>query len=225
MAFHKILGWVQNAIHLLIIGCSFYLVIALILSGISIDDTTREKEEGSITIYLITNGVHLDLLLPLRHQAVHWDSILLISEEKTRHTVYVSFGWGDRNFFLETPEWSDLKLSTALYTVFLPGRTAMHVGFYGQSSKGENCIEIRVTPEQYLHLSAYIRSSFATDDSGQVINIPGSGYSDHDMFYEARGSYTFLKTCNTWTNSALRAAGLRSCLWTSFPGPLMKMYR
>ncbi|MFM7331368.1 MAG: DUF2459 domain-containing protein, partial [Brachymonas sp.] len=39
-------------------------------------------------------------------------------------------GWGDRNFFLNTPTWDDLTLSTALNATFGLGSAALHINYY-----------------------------------------------------------------------------------------------
>ena len=46
-----------------------------------------------------------------------------------------------------------------------------------------------------------------------------------DAFYDAKGSYNLTRTCNTWTNNALKAAGLKACLWTPFDSGIFWQYR
>lgn len=41
-------------------------------------------------------------------------------------------------------------------------------------------------------------------------------YGKTDAFYEAKGKYSLFKTCNTWTNNALKASEQRACVWTIF---------
>ena len=57
--------------------------------------------------------------------------------------------------------------------------------------------------------------------AGRTIPVAGRGYSDDDAFYEAVGGYSFIFTCNEWTGRALRAAGVRTGLWTPLAQSLM----
>lgn len=60
-----------------------------------------------------------------------------------------------------------------------------------------------------------IRSSFAGTTAQRYVKA-GNGYGASDVFYEARGCYSAFCTCNTWTGSTLRSAGIRMASWTPF---------
>jgi hypothetical protein len=47
------------------------------------------------------------------------------------------------------------------------------------------------------------------------------GYDAYDAFYDARGHYSAVATCNAWTGDALRFAGVRVGWWTPFPATVM----
>ncbi len=48
------------------------------------------------------------------------------------------------------------------------------------------------------------------------------GYFDHDVFYDAPGTYHLGNTCNQWTSDTLAAAGIRTGLWTPLAGGVMR---
>jgi uncharacterized protein (TIGR02117 family) len=73
---------------------------------------------------------------------------------------------------------------------------------------------MHVSLDDFKKLTAYLEQTFQTDSDGNVIWIPNSGYGDHDTFYAANGKYSLFKTCNTWTNSALKAANQKAALWS-----------
>jgi hypothetical protein len=50
-------------------------------------------------------------------------------------------------------------------------------------------------------------------------------YGDNDAFYEAIGSYNLFKTCNTWTNNALKSCGQKACFWTPFESGIFYQYK
>ena len=54
------------------------------------------------------------------------------TKSKDSTAEYLAFGWGDKGFYLDTPEWSDLKASTAFKAAFALGNSAMHTTFINQ---------------------------------------------------------------------------------------------
>lgn len=66
-------------------------------------------------IYILTNGVHTDIVMPTKSEQIYWNKKIpyknTIATDSTYQ--YIAMGWGDKGFYLETPEWSDLKASVA----------------------------------------------------------------------------------------------------------------
>ena len=202
-----------------------YFLAAFLLSIIAIDQEDDTIEE--VTIYIKTNGVHSDLVVPIKSDFYDWSKKVKFEHTLSKDTTYqyVAFGWGDKGFYLETPEWKDLKFSTAFKAAFGIGKTAIHATFYKNMRLNDRCKEIKISKKQYERLIAYIENSFAKDDENnfQIISTE-SVYGVNDAFYEAEGSYSFLKTCNTWTNSGLKFSGQKCCLWTPFDSGIFYHY-
>ena len=60
-----------------------------------------------------------------------------------------------------------------------------------------------------------INDKFDRGQNGKPILIKTDAvYGKNDAFYDAKGSYSFLDTCNTWSNNGLKAAGQKAALWT-----------
>ena len=127
----------------------------------------------------------------------------------------VSFGWGDKGFYLNTPTWADLTAYTAIKAIFLPSATAMHVTLYESTPvEGEWCCKLTISPENYAQLLAYIDQGFRFDANGRPMIITADDYPGiNDRFFEANGHYSALKTCNVWTNNALKAAAVNTAIW------------
>ncbi len=89
-----------------------YLFFAVLLSLIPVHRNTTAG--GDLEIFIRSNGVHLELLLPAKTKEMDWLKELRIDPLLADQVKYISFGWGDRNFYIHTPEWSDLTLSTTL---------------------------------------------------------------------------------------------------------------
>ena len=186
-----------------------YLLIALILSIVS---TNPEKINCEIdkSIFISTNGVHLDIIISKEDLKGEIEQELEIGE----HVKYVSFGWGDKGFYLETPTWNDLKLSTATKAMFFKSETAMHITNYQRSY--DDWVNILICEEQLELLKSYIINSFERNGEGRIIEIKDSGYTSYDKFYEAKGSYSCIQTCNSWVNKGLKEAKIETSIWSPF---------
>jgi len=173
-----------------------------------------------IEIYVVSNGVHADLLLPVSALDIDWRRRLPSFDDEDVANggfPYLAFGWGDRAFYLTTPTWSDLKLSTALLALSGLDSTVMHVQAASPPPTGPRARRLSLTAPQYRQLVDYIDRSFAHDPDGAPMPIPGAHYfGRHDAFYEARGHYSAFNTCNEWTRQALYEAGQPTALWAPF---------
>jgi uncharacterized protein (TIGR02117 family) len=202
-----------------------YLLVAFCLSRITVNAAATSGTE--VTVYIKTNGVHTDIVVPVVNADKDWRPEIAYRHTKGNDTTlpYVAFGWGDKGFYLNTPEWKDLRFSTAFNAAFGLSTTAMHTTFYGQLTENNNCRKLVLSREQYRLLVVYIRGSFRNDAAGHVQPIvTNANYGDADAFYEANGTYSLFRTCNTWANSALKACGQRCCLWTAFDTGIFLKY-
>ena len=175
------------------------------------------RTDGMIAVYVVSNGVHTDIVMPMDSPQWHWRD--WVSEMDTRQpqavAQYVSIGWGDRGFYLETPTWADLKASTAVKAISGLNQTAMHVTFSTVAPDEHNpqIAKILLMDNEYRALAEQVSHSFARKN-GKTRRIQGAAYTDFDVFYEANGRYSALMTCNTWTNQQLKQSGLPAVMWT-----------
>lgn len=198
--------------------------LALPLIPVSAENTAEPKTHE---IFILTNGVHTDLVVPVKSSVIDWSREIPFSHTKSKKSgfKYLAVGWGDKGFYLDTPTWADLKFSTAFKAAFWLSESAMHCTFYDKMTEGEDCRRIMVTEKQYRNLTQFIRSKFDRDASGKVIKVPTDAvYGNNDTFYDAQGRYSFLNSCNTWTNNGLKAAGQKAALWTATDFGIFRHY-
>ncbi|QDP84201.1 TIGR02117 family protein [Chryseobacterium sp. SNU WT5] len=195
---------------------AIYIIFALIIPYIKVP-AEKVSEPRIVEAYILTNGVHTDIVVPIKTKQYDWSKEIRFENTTSKSTDfnYLSIGWGDKGFYLDTPEWSDLKVSTAFKAAFWLGESAMHCTFYKDMKESDDCKKLMLTERQYQNLIEFINKKFDRDQNGHLNLIKTDAvYNDHDAFYDANGSYSFLYTCNTWTNNALKAAGQKAALWT-----------
>jgi len=202
-----------------------YLLGVLICSNITVN--ANPKTGGDIPIYINSNGVHTDIVVPIKNDVKDWTKDILYTQTTSQDSIasFVAFGWGDKGFYLDTPQWSDLKASTAVKAAFWMGTSAMHTGFYKNLTEDDECKKIMITKEDYADLVTYIEESFQQDESKKITWIQNHSYGKYDAFYEGVGSYSLFYTCNTWANNALKAAHQRAALWTPYDGGIFCHYK
>lgn len=212
-------------IAIFVLSLVIYLLIVTLLSFVSINKDVVENQK-EIPIYILTNGVHTDIVLPIKNEYHDWTSQLKFEHTKSKDTAhqYVALGWGDKGFYLETPTWADLKASTAVKAATGLSSSAMHVTFYKNLKESKSCKKIQISLENYEKLIAFINESFQTK-SGEFLKIETDAvYGKHDIFYEANGSYSLFYTCNSWANQALKAANQKAALWTISDSGIFRHY-
>ena len=92
-------------------------------------------------------------------------------------------------------------------------------------AENADCIKISITPAQYQKIITFIEKSFQTDEKNSHLLIKDASYGNNDLFYEAKGRYSFLYICNTWANECLKNAELKASLWTLTDGGIFAHYR
>jgi uncharacterized protein (TIGR02117 family) len=213
----KLLKTLARGIGILFLIPMLYLFISLLLTFIP-GGKEIPKCPGQHELYLSSNGVHLDLILPKELLSEKLKTGLFISSEDK----FLSFGWGDKNFYINTPTWGDLTLKNAFLAMLTFSDPAMHVTRF--SSPQEHWETIRLCDHQLSQITQYINGSFFMNSSNMKIRIDHPGYGLKDEFYEANGSFSCFFTCNSWVNSGLKTIDMPSCLWTPYDFWLISKY-
>ena len=209
----KILNWLLFFFSIPVL----YLFISFVLTSITIGRKT-DNQISYKSIYLTTNGIHLDIIIPRKNV----NTLLLSGIKQDVNDKYFSFGWGDENFYLNTPTWEDLTFQNAFKAMILKSSSLMHVTRYKQ--KHSDWIEIKISKNKLEKLNTYINQTFKTDGIGMKIILKNKGYSSNDNFYKSKGSYSCFNTCNSWVNKGFKESGMKCCLWTPFDFGLINKY-
>jgi uncharacterized protein (TIGR02117 family) len=138
-----------------------------------------------------------------------------------RRPTHIAIGWGEREIFLNTPTWGDLEPLTALRIATFGGEPVMRVSHYIRPAPSQWHRPLRISEEQYRRLVEHVEGALAPPRPNGTRPVL-DGTEPRDAYYEATGTYTLVKTCNSWVGDALGDAGIEMGLWTPFAGGVMK---
>ena len=188
----------------LIFIITLYFAIAFLLIFFPTKPKNLNQDQ---TIYLLYNNLHSDIVLELNSTTEDWKKYLspLIKNKKG----YLSFGWGDKETYINTPTWSELSISSTLKALFINTPSLMHVSHISNINDYQAIRKINVSKEQLLALEKNILKGFDlnTDRSYRA-------YSHNDLFYPSNYKYNLFHTCNTWTGNTLRESNISMSYWT-----------
>jgi len=215
------LGWLGRVVwrlgQVLALLVAGYAVAAVVGGAIPVNSGWQQARSG-VRIYVIDNGIHTDLVLPVAAEGVDWRDLMkpddIADPAQARHS-HIAFGWGDRDFYLNTPSWSQVSPVRVAKAMAGMGSTVLHVAHIPAPGVGPHMRTIVLSPDEYRRLAAFVRGTFAEGPSVH-------GYGASDAFYPAKGGYSAIRTCNQWTGSALREAGVKMGWWTPFTFAVMR---
>jgi uncharacterized protein (TIGR02117 family) len=225
-----------------------YLLVAYFVSRIAVEpETVPPADPRSVTVFILSNGVHTDVVLPLSNALKDWRGEFqpAYTRSGSQNARWLALGWGDKGFYLETPTWADLTPRVAFRAAFGLSTSALHATFYEtmaatlvDDETDKPCRELHLTEAQYKRLVSYVeqtlQQTLQRENAGEnarthavqrTIFIPTNAvYGSNDAFYEAHGSYHLFHTCNTWANNALKSCGQKASLWTPFDDGIFYHY-
>ena len=216
----KVLFWIVQILATMLTAIMLY--VAILIFGVLFPHGGVDQGAAEVEIFVKSNGIHTDITMPVESPYYDWREFIDPADyPKNLSYEYISIGWGDKGFFIDTPEWSDLTTATLLTAMFVPSECAMHVEYMDEvPSLSDVCYSENISAENYLSLIDYVQGTFVQVKK-ELLMFPNASYWGTDHFYKAKGSYHLLNTCNSWTNGGLKTAGLGTALYSFFPDGIM----
>ena len=165
---------------------------------------------------LADHGIHTGLVLARADlaevAAATNDPVLAALAARFAAYDYVEIGWGDETFYRFAPTLSDISIRMGLNALLgLNGSTVLHVaGFEEDAARtfpNSGIVDLQLSGRGYRRLARLLSDTFAVDPKGGLVDL-GQGIYGPSLFYQARGSYSLLNTCNRWISDLLHAAGV-----------------
>ncbi len=221
-------SFIKITIYILISIFSFiiiYLSSEYFLSRWSVAEVSSFDKKYQI--FIKSNGVHTDIVLPIKSDIINWSELFPFENTLSKSTdfSYVGIGWGDKGFYLDTPTWSELKVSTALIAGTGLGNAALHITYYKDILEDDLTYSMEIDENQYKSIILSVKKSLQWLNENPIYINTTAQYGQNDAFYEAIGSYSIFHTCNTWTNNVLKNANLLSSKWVAFDDGILYQYK
>lgn len=155
------------------------------------------------TIYFVQHDWHSGLAWAQRDKEN-------FGAEAWKDAPFVEVGWGDRQFYFA----GDQSIPSMLRAVFIPSDSVMHVASFVESPEQFfkfPVFKIELSEVGFQNLFAYVKQTFAVNETGDRLAAIGKGQYGVSNFYAAVPRYFSLFNCNTWAAEALRQAGVSIC--------------
>lgn len=216
-------SWPRRLLLAVLLIPGLYLAAALIGAVVPLNRSWTEADRGT-TVYLRSNGVHVDIVMPAEAQGLDWRPLFPARDfaDPPADARWFGFGAGERRVYLDTPGWADLTPRTA-WAALAGGERVLHVD--RTEDPGEDLVAIRLRPEEYRRLWTAVRAQLALSDRGRPQRLAHRGYGSDNAFYRTHGRANAVNTCNQWVADQLRIAGVKVSLWAPFPLGLRWRYR
>ena len=212
-------AWPRKLILLLLLPLALMLLYLGVACALMFWPAKSDATHAPVEVeaWVLSNGIHTDLVFPLRGHGVDWTQLFAPSHLRPRAAApdaqYIGIGWGDRDIYLYTPSWSDLKAGHALRAAMGRNGALLHVTYLRRADLAEHAHRLPLSAAQYQALHAHVLASMP---QGRALPVAGAHYADNDAFYQALGRPHVFRTCNNWTGDALRQAGVTVSRWTPF---------
>ena len=206
---------------LLVVG--LYMLTALLGSHIPANADWQQPKDG-VDIFVETNGVHVSLIVPM--SAAGEDLSDLIRPDQLDNPdlygTHAAIGWGHRRVYRNARTWGDVKSGDIVSAIIGSHDTTLHIYHLINPQPLPHRKLLRVSSTQYRGIMRQIRATFRLNKRGESVAYPA--YGPDNVFYDSKGHYSAMHTCNNWTGDILRRAGVRIGIWTPMPGGVMRWF-
>jgi len=204
----------------LCIAAPFFIVIIYLLAALLgglIPSPSNQKINNAVlskTVYLTSNALHADIAIPVDAFTKEQFSFLIEAgfPLTNPNLEFLIIGWGSREFYTSTAEYSDMKPQT-IWRAVTGDASVMHVAPGGDISKSDGVVPVHLSEAGFEKMISFILKSFKTAN-GQPELIKNATFGYGDLFYEAQGRFNIFNPCNVWVSDALGEAGVSRGIWT-----------
>src|SRR3546814_9305473 len=130
-----------------------------------ISDWSSDVCSSDLPIFMRTNGVHTSIVVPAASEGIDWSPLLRAGHIDRPDLAgdYLAIGWGQRDFFLKTPTWADLRPGIALRALVGGGGSLIHVEHLRRpvADRDHRPVLVARSEEHTSELQSLMRISYA----------------------------------------------------------------
>jgi uncharacterized protein (TIGR02117 family) len=155
-------------------------------------------------VHVVNDGWHAAIVIP-RPKLVATG--LLPEAEDFPDAAFLEFGWGDRVYYPAKEKTLRMTLEAGLIATPAVMHMAGLVSAPELTYADSEVVPVALTERGFRHLVRAIAGDFERPEGGRAEPV-SRGHYPNGNFYEARGTFHLLNTCNTWIARILRAGGV-----------------
>lgn len=167
------------------------------------------QDDDRVDIHLVGSAIHYDFLLPATSEVRAAFAFAGDAGVPVDYADRVLVGWGARDFYTATGSYGDIRAGP-VWRALTGDASVLRVDALGRLDLSGQ-LRLSLTAAQFSALLSAITAS----TTGEV--LPDAGFTATDAFFEGRGRFHLMRTCNVWVGEMLRAAGLPFGRWTPTP--------
>ena len=192
-----------------------YAMVAFLCAVLPADGRAMGETTGEPPVYVCASLAHADVILPLHDPLQNWEMMFPeVAPARLPQEVMLAIGWGDLNFFRNTPTWADVRFSTAARALLGQGTSALRVVAVNPPKQTPGCLRLKIDRGGRQALIDQVRKSLLLGADGKPQRQAGG--EGFEAYYLAQGRYGPFNTCNQWASQELGAAGLPHAWFAPF---------
>jgi len=207
----KLIKWI---LMLIMVPLICYLVAGGVGAWLPVNEDFTPAHDG-VEVFIYSGTAHSEFILPIKTNEKDWTAVFQAPSSPdalSQEFTHVAIGWGDKELYTQTQQWSDLDAAIAAKALFLPTDSVVHAQWVSAPYTSSRSMRTKISPQQYTQLCQFIESTLADANP-----MEGVAFGDNDHFYAGTGQYHLFNTCNNWVGEAMKAAGIKVGRFTPLP--------
>jgi hypothetical protein len=166
------------------------------------------KPGDQVTIFILENGFHTDLVLPRGVILAHGGP-LAVAMQQAAPDPWMMVGWGDARFYEDQSPWQG-RILDGLTALFGGRPTVVHLqGVWSSPDRvfRSGFHRLVLSREGLAALMVRVDRSFALDPAG-LPRAAGAPHGAGEQFFVSGEAFSGVHLCNHWAGEVLNAAGV-----------------
>lgn len=147
--------------------------LAILAGALPLHSGRTEPVEAALTVFVMTNGFHTDIVLPTVGAGKDWRPLLATSPitRQSLDAPWMAFGWGSQAAYTQLGTFADLSAGLMLKAIAFD-RSVVHLQPLVAIRAGDGIRRFALSEDGYRALVAHVESSLQTGEAGGPVACP-----------------------------------------------------